>query len=396
MPKVLRIINRLNLGGPTFNAALLSRHLPPEFETLLVAGTRQDSEESSGHIVRDLGLSFTELPSMQRQIRPWKDYAAYREIRRIIRDFRPDIVHTHAAKSGALGRIAAFHENVPVVVHTFHGHVFHSYFSPTVSKSFQFIERRLARRTDAIIALSGKQKEELSAEFGIAGPEKFEVIPLGFDLTRFFEPQEAKRNLFRQEYGLSEDVTAVGIVGRLVPVKNHPMFVAAAAELLRRHPGKVRFFIIGDGESRAELLDTCEKLGIDHTYFPDEPRTAGLTFTSWRKDVDTVMAGLDIVTLTSWNEGTPVSLIEAQASGKPVVSTAVGGIEDVVLPGTTALLVPPGNQEAFIGALEPLILSPADRDALRRAGADFVRQKFDYRRLCGEMAALYQRLLNKS
>ena len=167
MPRILRIINRLNLGGPTFNAALLSKHLPSSYETLLVAGVHQDTEESSDFIVRDLGLNFVQLPEMERAIHPVRDYRAYRKLRRIIRDFRPDIVHTHAAKAGTLGRLAAIHENVPVVLHTFHGHVFHSYFNPLKTRIFLSIERYLARKSTGIIAISNRQKEELAHQFRV-------------------------------------------------------------------------------------------------------------------------------------------------------------------------------------------------------------------------------------
>jgi glycosyltransferase involved in cell wall biosynthesis len=397
VPKILRIINRLNLGGPTFNAALLSKHLSPEFETMLLAGVRQDSEESSAFIVKEMGLTFTELPDMQRAINPVRDYKAYREIVRIIRKYRPDIVHTHAAKAGALGRLAAFSENVPVVVHTFHGHVFHSYFSPAVSKFFQTIERRLARRTSAVIALSEKQKSELSDDYRICPPEKIRVIPLGFDLSRFTLDQEQKRKEFRSQYFLREDQLAIGIIGRLVPVKNHPMFLEAARQLLQRYPERLRFFLIGDGESRGDLIRQCESSGIEHVFFPDTAASASVTFTGWRRDIDTVTAGLDIVALTSWNEGTPVSLIEAQASGKPVITTRVGGIENVVRESECARLVPPGDIDSFVSALSALIQDPNARTGTSLMQMrEHVLNQFHYSRLCADMTGLYRELLSEA
>ena len=227
MPKVLRIINRLNLGGPTFNAAYLSKFLAPEFETLLVSGMKADSEESSEFIVQNLGLKPVYIPEMYRELNPFRDYKSYFKIRKLIREFKPDIVHTHAAKAGAVGRLAAAHEGVPVIVHTFHGHVFHSYFSPAKTRVFLEIERYLAKRTTKIVTLSEIQKNELSNLYKVAPAERFEIIPLGFDLEKFEIGQDEKRKKFRQQYNIGDDEIAIGIVGRLVSIKNHKLFLQA-------------------------------------------------------------------------------------------------------------------------------------------------------------------------
>ena len=192
MPRVLRIINRLNLGGPTYNASYLSKYLPEEYETMLVSGMKDDSEASSEFIVQSMGLEPVYIKNMHRSLHPIKDYKAYKEIRKIIREFKPDIVHTHAAKPGAVGRLAAHHEKVPVILHTFHGHVFHSYFGKVKTGIFLRIERFMAKRSTRIIAISPKQKEELSKEFRICPEEKIETIPLGFDLDRFQREQGRK------------------------------------------------------------------------------------------------------------------------------------------------------------------------------------------------------------
>src|SRR5215203_1535879 len=225
MPRVLRIINRLNLGGPTFNAALLTKHLAPEYETLLVAGTKIDSEESSEFICEQMGINYVKLPEMSREISFSKDRSAYKKIKKIIADFKPDIVHTHAAKAGTLGRLAARSMKVPVIVHTFHGHVFHSYFNPLKTKLFLSIERYLAERSSAIIAISDFQKEELANVFHVCKPEKIKVVPLGFDLSRFWDDMDIKRESFLRQYFLEDDEIAICIIGRLVPVKNHAMFL---------------------------------------------------------------------------------------------------------------------------------------------------------------------------
>ena len=393
MPRVLRIINRLNLGGPTFNAALLTKHMAPEFETLLAAGTKQDSEESSDFIVHEMGLSYRKIPEMHRSLNPVRDYTAYRKIVKIIREFKPDIVHTHAAKAGTLGRLAAIRENVPVIVHTFHGHVFHSYFHPLKTKLFLGIERYLAARSSAIIAISDRQKFELSTIHKVCPPSKIKVIPLGFDLSRFQENISDKRKIFREKYLLDPDEIAVGIIGRLVPVKNHTLFLRAAARALQNTNKRVRFFLIGDGEERTHLINLCNELKLDHTYFPQQSRKATVTFCSWIHEVDVAISGLDVIALTSLNEGTPVSLIEAQAGNKAIITTDVGGIENIVASGSTALLVANNDLDKFSDGLTKILEDDKLRSHLSEQGWELVKERFHYTRLVQEMKALYYDLL---
>jgi glycosyltransferase involved in cell wall biosynthesis len=390
MPRILRIINRFNLGGPTFNVAYLSKFMPPDFETLLVGGAKDESEDSSEFIVNSLGLNPVIIPSMRRSVSPLADYQAYRDIKKLIRDFKPDIVHTHASKAGAVGRLAAYHENVPVIVHTFHGHVFHSYFGKTTTTVYKQIERYLARRSSAIVAISEKQKEELSTIHRICAPEKITVVPLGFDLSRFREQQAEKRKQFRQHWQVADDTLAVVIVGRLVPVKNHRLFLEAVAAAAKQTNRKWKAFIVGDGESRAELEAAARELQLP---FAHEPGDQLLTFTSWIREVDAVYAGADVVALSSWNEGTPVSLIEAQAAGRAIVTTDVGGISDVVLPGKTALLAPTGDTKAFTNNLVSLLNNDTQRADFGAAGWPHVKDKFHYTRLVRDMEQLYRKLL---
>ncbi len=395
VPRVLILINRLNLGGPAFHVATLTKYLSPEFEMLLVAGTKDDSEESSDYIVKNMGLNFVSLPEMHRSINPFKDYRSYRALRKMIREFKPDIVHTHAAKAGAIGRIAALHEKVPVILHTFHGHVFHSYFSPIKTKIFLAIERYLAKRTSGIIAISERQKKDLTWKYKVCHPSKMNMIPLGFDLRSFRENIPEKRELFRKKYLLEDDEIAIGIIGRLVPVKNHPLFMASAARVLTQTKKKVRFFIIGDGESRELLYREAEALDLNYTNFKTKPEKADLTFCSWIKDVDVAISGLDIVALSSHNEGTPVSLIEAQAGDKAVISTNVGGIENVVIKNETALLVDSNDYIDYSQQLLRLIEDDDLRHRLGSNGWEFVREKFHFTRMIKEVSLLYKQLLTK-
>jgi len=397
MPRILRIINRFNLGGPTYNAAYLTKYLPPEFETLLVGGEKDESEDSSGFILDNLGIVPEIIPEMRREIDLKNDYEAYRKVAQLIRDFKPDIVHTHASKAGTIGRLAATNMQVPVVLHTFHGHVFHSYFGKVKTLMYKNIERNLARKSSAIIAISEKQKTELCLVHRICKPDKIRVVPLGFDLTRFTVDMDKKRHQFRSRYNIDEDEIAIGIIGRIVPVKNHRLFLEASARTLKQSGQKLRFFIIGDGEDRLRTEAIARELDLSFVDATVSTEKAPLTFTSWIKEIDVACAGLDIIALTSLNEGTPVSLIEAQAANKPIVSTNVGGIENVVIEGVTALLSP---SKTDAGLFSDLLLQITENEALRadmsRVGWDHVRNKFHYTRLIRDMAGLYHELLESA
>jgi len=392
MPKVLRIINRFNLGGITYNVSYLSRYLPQQYTTLLIGGPEEKDEESSLYIPHSLGLNPLVLKELKRSIHPLQDYLAYRKIKKIIREFEPDIVHTHASKAGFIGRMAAKHCGVPVVVHTFHGHVFEGYFWQPITLLIKVIERRLARFCSVIVAISKEQKRQLSEVHTICEPQKIKVIPLGFDLRRFTENQSVKRTDFRRRWGLQEDELAVGIIGRLAPIKNHRLFIDAIFNASKQCSTKFRAFIIGDGKTRTEL-ETYIKERSDSL-----PETAGqislFTFTGWIKEADVALAGLDLVCLSSKNEGTPVSLIEAQAAGRFIVSTNVGGIKDILHP-ECGLLSDPGDETAFqknvLKAIQNFELFQANSGKARK----LVLEQFSYTRLCSDMSELYDQLLSK-
>ena len=408
MPRILRIINRFNLGGPTHNAAYLTRYLPGDYETLLVGGSQEASEEGSQHILSSMGVKPLILAELQREVAPWRDRGAYTRIKQLIKEFKPDIVHTHAAKAGAVGRMAAADQNVKAIVHTFHGHVFHSYFGPVRTALYKNIERFLARRSSRIVAISDKQKSELVDEHRITTEEKVSVIPLGFDLSRFQEDQVTKRALFRRVYGVADDEIAVGIVGRLVPIKNHDLFLDVISRVSQRTGKRIRAFIVGDGEERERLQQRVNELGMSQVQGPyfnghgfghgvnGKPMVANatITFTSWIKEVDIVNAGVDIIMLTSLNEGTPVSLIEAQAANRPVITTRVGGIENVVVQDRTALLSASGDVEGLETHLIRLIENDALRHSFGQDGWNHVRERYHYPRLVRDTDALYRSLLN--
>lgn len=387
MPKVLRIINRFNIGGPTYNATFLTRFLSDEFETLLIGGLPEAGESDSLHIPHEYGIEPTILKELQREPNFKSDREAYRKIKQIIEEFKPDIVHTHASKAGALGRRAAFACKVPVVVHTFHGHVFHSYFGSLKTFVYKFIERRLAKRSSGIIAISEIQKKELSEIHRICPAHKIKVIPLGFDLAKFQENLEEKRKAVRSKYDLNDDEVAIAIIGRFTAIKNHHFFFDVIEKVLEQGVNRFRVFVVGDGDTRGEIEQRAEK--INAQYGPK------ITLTSWIKDIATFNAGMDIISLTSDNEGTPVSLIEAQASNVPVISTNVGGVKDIMLDGETGFVVEKGDLKEYVEKLVILIENDEIRKIMSQNGWNYVREKFHYTRLAKDVELYYKELLTK-
>ena len=383
--RILRIINRFNLGGPTYNAAYLTKYLPDDYETLLVGGNHEESEGSSMHIIDELGLDPIIIPEMQRAINPKKDRIALKKIQQLIADFKPDIVHTHASKAGALGRKAAHKAGVAQIYHTFHGHVFHSYFGTLKTNLYKKIERNLAKKSTKIIAISEIQKKELSEVHQICPANKIVVIPLGFDLARFYTNKEEKRINFRKEWNINDDEIAIGIIGRIVPIKDHTFFVNVIEKVLQKTSQKIRVFIVGDGEDKSKIQ---ELIGSKKITYSENKERATFQFTSWIKEIDLLNAGMDIICLTSKNEGTPVSLIEAQASGKPIVSTNVGGIENVIIPNKTALLSQVGDLNQFSNNLTQLIEDKALRFSMEKLGQK-KSLEFSYNKLIENTNSLY-------
>ena len=381
VPRVLRIVNRFNLGGPTYNACYLTKYLAPEYETLLIGGQKEAQEASSEFIPQSLGVDYAILPEIQRSINYSQDRKAYRAIKTLIQEFKPDIVHTHASKAGALGRLAAAACNVDVIVHTFHGTVFEGYFGWVKSSIYKEAERYLARKSDAIVAISPLQKRDLVEKHRIAPEYNVEMIPLGFELGRFSENQDQKRLDFRAEHGLRETDVAVGIIGRLTPIKDHSFFLRALDRLRRENPN-VKTFVIGGGELESQVEDQAAELGFT--------KGKDIVFTSWIEDVSYPLAGLDVVALTSINEGTPVSLIEAQAAQCSVISLDVGGVKDVVLNGETGFVT---NKEGFSSKLNELIRNPELRNQMGVKGRKHALSKYSVDRLAQDMRSLYGRLL---
>ena len=383
--KVLRIINRFNIGGPTYNATFLTKFLSNDFETLLIGGLPEENEANSLHILEKYGVDPVLLPEMKREPNFKSDRIALKKIKAIIKEFKPDIVHTHASKAGALGRKAAISCKVPVIVHTFHGHVFHSYFGKIKTALFKNIERYLAKKSTGIIAISDLQKKELCEIHKIAPKDKTRVIPLGFDLEIFQQNYKNNRINTRNKFEIDEQTIAIAIVGRLTAIKDHHFFLDVIHKLYEDCKKKIKIFIVGDGDMKKEIeqrLIPMHNMGID------------ISLTSWIYDIAEFNAGMDIMCLTSKNEGTPVSLIEAQASNLPVISTEVGGVADIVEQNETGFIIPRTNKGEFVLKLKLLIENDELRQKMKLKGWQNVYQKYSYQRLAKDIESYYLELLN--
>lgn len=376
--RVMRVITRLNVGGPARQALLLTTALRDRgYRADLVVGSEGEREGT----LRPPGLPLTIVPTLRREVDLRADLRAARALLRLVRAGRPHIVHTHLAKAGALARLAARRARVPVVVHTFHGHVLDGYFSPTATRAFLAAERRLADWTDVLVGVSAAVRDELLA-LRIGRPDQWRVIPLGLDLGPLIglppDPTEARRRLRLPAAG-----PVVGIVGRLVGVKDHATFLDAAARVAAARP-EVSFAVAGDGPLRLTLEDRARVLLGDR-----------VRFTGWVHDLPALYSALDVVALTSRNEGTPVALIEAGAAERPVVATRVGGVADVVRDGDTGLLAPAGDPAALAGEILALLDQPERARAMGRAGRAWVRDRFGAERLVADIVDLYAELMDR-
>jgi glycosyltransferase involved in cell wall biosynthesis len=420
--RILRVIARLNIGGPAIQAVTLSDLLSKgRFRTRLVCGQVGAHEGDMSYLASSRQVDPVVLPSLGREISALDDLRSFSELRKIIGEFKPHLIHTHTAKAGTLGRLAGISMNAQRIfgrrirlVHTFHGHVFHSYFSPLKTWAFMKIERFLARFTDRIIVISATQEKDICERYRIAHPRQVQVVPLGFDLSGFEKlgPPPSQR------------IFSVGIIGRLTAVKNHRMLFEAVRILKdqgKDHP--FNFFVVGDGEFRETLTREAAALGIEKK----------VVFTGWQKEMPEVYGKLDAVVLTSLNEGTPVSLIEAMAGARPVIATDVGGVRDLMgeIDPSTALqsgsgstrserraeargsgwvdtetgegyklarhgiLVPSGDSQAMAKALLFAVTHRTLTIEMAERARKHVLQTYSLERLVGDMTALYEGLVER-
>jgi glycosyltransferase involved in cell wall biosynthesis len=410
--KIVRIIARLNVGGPARHVVWLTEAMRDgEFDSVLVAGTVPEGEEDMSYFAADHGVEPVIIEEMSRELSA-KDAVSLWKVYRFLRREKPDILDTHTAKAGTVGRAAGFFYRWLTFgtlmgrprrvrfVHTYHGHVFHSYYGKLKTNFFLLIEKVLAKlATDKIIVVSEQQKDEINGHFRVGKTEQFIVMPYGIDLSSFREWQ-SKRNLLREEIRCGENDIVVGIVGRLTEIKNHSLFLKVAklyndakksdAELPSLH-----FVIVGDGHLREQLEGEAKNLNVEDV----------VTFLGNRQDADVFHAGLDIEALTSLNEGSPFVLIEAMANARPVIATAVGGVVDLLgavenESGGFAVCergvrVASGDAESFFNGLIYLAKSEKLRNKLGSRGKDFVFANYAKERLVADVKRIYVDLTEK-
>ena len=365
--------------------ALTGRHLDPSrYRTVLIHGSVEQNEADMTYLADEAeraGIERVIIPELGRELRPSKDALTLYRLTRELRRIRPDVVHTHKAKAGALGRTAATLLGIKARVHTFHGHVFSGYFSPRKTAAFLSIERGLARITDRLIALSPSLVDELVDTYHVAPRERFSVVPLGLDLQRFAKA-EVHRGALKQALGIRPEARLVGIVGRLVPVKDHATFLLAAALLAKRH-SDLEFVIVGGGELLGEITAQASVPSL----------RSRVHLLGWRADLEQIYPDLEVVALSSINEGTPVTLIEAMAAGVPVASTAVGGVADLLQGGARGELAPARDPNALAAAIERALAPAAAARATHIRTA--VVSEYGTERLCTDLDRLYQELLTR-
>lgn len=390
MHRVACIITRLNVGGPVTQAAIVADRLPQRgFETFLIHGRLSAGEGDMSYMFTP-AVERTLVSAMGREVAPWRDLRACWQIYRLLCAYRPDVVHTHTAKAGTVGRLAAVAYNLTSgrrhpagVAHTYHGHVFEGYFGSLSTRIFIAIERWLARRTDIVVAIAPTVRKDLVDTFAIASREQVRVVPLGLDLAPFAAVDDEARAVARVEMGLTPGRLAITTAGRLTDIKRHDLFIEMAARIAQGRPD-VDFLIAGDGELRQSLESLAAARGIADR----------VKFLGWRTDLTRIYGASDVFVLTSRNEGTPVALIEAMATAVPGVSTDVGGVRDVITGPESGLLVPFGSAEALATAADSLL---ADADTRRRMGLRAraeVLARFDLDHLLDNTASLYADLMS--
>jgi glycosyltransferase involved in cell wall biosynthesis len=403
--KVLRIITRLNVGGPAIHTVLLTRYLDPKrFDSVLVTGEVGENEGDMGYLAEEYGVKPIFIPGLGREISIFQDVGAFFRLLSLILKEEPDIIHTHLGKAGTLGRLAGavskfvliFRGKKIKMFHTFHGHFFYGYFGPVKTRVFKYIEKVLAVFCNRLIVLNESQKEDIARKYRVVPEKKIEIVPLGFDF-KFIEDSRGHGGWLRKEAGLGKGEKLVGIVGRLTAIKNHRLFFDGASVYLNAGGAvPIRFVVVGDGELKGELEEYAENLGIGDR----------VTFTGWVKNMGEVYDALDLLVLTSNNEGTPVTVIEAMASGIPVVATAVGGVPELLggsVKGSVAngvdivergVMIPPGDGGCLAKALS-IVFSNGDltRDVVER-GKEFAHKSFGRERLSGDIEKLYMNSLD--
>jgi glycosyltransferase involved in cell wall biosynthesis len=383
--KVLRVIARLNVGGPALHVAYLTAGLAERgYDTTLVAGTIARGEESMASVAVGRAVRIESLTNLSREISPLRDARSILRLVSLIRRERPTILHTHTAKAGAVGRIAALlagSARPPIVVHTFHGHVLRGYFNPLTTLVFRTLERLLAHVTTALVAVSPEVRDDL-VRLHVAPAEKFTVVRLGIELAERTGGDEEDRRQTRRRLGLAQDAFVVGWVGRMTAVKRTDDLVRTLEKLVDRGVD-ARLLLVGDGPDHDRLERYAHELGV----------AKRCLFLGYQDDVARFYNAIDVLLLPSVNEGTPVSVIEALAAARPAVATRVGGVPDVVRDGVDGFLVDVGDAEALAERLAELAADPERRARMGAAGRERVLERYAVERLVDDVDRLYRSLL---
>ncbi|MCD6217616.1 glycosyltransferase family 4 protein [bacterium] len=374
--KVISVVTRVAMDSAGKQAILITDNLDKEiYETILVTGSCEANEVDMSRWINGRDIRHVHIPEMKREIRPYLDFIAFCKIFWLFIKEKPDIVHTRTAKSGTLGRVAAKLSGVPILIHTFDGHVFNGYFGKHKTFIILSIERILARFTNRIIAISNSQKKDLLGFLKIKNPDKIRVVHIGFDFDEFKPPANGA---LRKELHLDDDDLLVGFVGRLAPIKRVDRLINAYEEVTRKVP-QGKLVIVGDGELRGEMQEMVRMKKLEDKIF----------FLGVRQDLETVYSGIDVIAMSSDNEGTPAVLIEALTYGKPVASTNVGGIPDVVTDGFSGLLAKANGHSDLANALIEMLNNRELREELGDNGRNDVHRKFSLQNLISKLDSLY-------
>jgi glycosyltransferase involved in cell wall biosynthesis len=389
--KIVRIIARLNIGGPAIHVVILTRGLQDRgHKCQLLVGPVPATEGNMEYYASDCDVPFTCVPELVRPLSPWKDWIAFCKIYRLLRREKPDVVHTHTSKAGTVGRIAAILAGTPAIFHTFHGSVFDGYFSPAKTRLFLTIERFLGRFTDRVITVSDALRTQLSDVYQIARPEQIEVVRLGFDLTDFCKIAESG---LRWTKAKNSGFPVVGWVGRFTEIKDPLLFVELAAAL-KSSALPIRFVMVGDGPLRSTVETKISQHGLSSDF----------TLTGWQRNMPKIYSGIDVLVSTSINEGTPVTIIEAMATGCPFVAPKVGGLADLVTGApdsredfdvySNGILVSRRDPGSLKRAIALLVLDPELRERMGNVGYRFAQENFGQDRLVRDIESLYQSFLH--
>lgn len=376
--RIVFIISRLSVGSPAMHAALLTERFgSPGYESILMCGEQEINGGDMAYFAEAHHVKPVYVHGMAGSLNPFSNILVIWRLYRLLRQIKPDVVHTHMAKAGFVGRVAAWLAGVPVIVHTFHGVAFSDQHNPIMTRLFILLERITASMSDTIITLTQSLRHELAETYGVARQARMTILPLGLDLDGFARVTR-KQGDFRKQWKIPADVPLIGIVGRLAPIKNHDLFLRAAA-LVKAQIPDAHFVIVGDGETRADVEMLVNALKL---------RDA-VTFTGWQRDLISLYSDLDVLVNSSISEGTPTPIIEALAAGCPVVATAVGGVPDMLDHGQLGMLALPGNPDSLADTILLALRNPPDG----ARACEIILNRYSIDRLVRDLDSLYHGLL---